>query len=362
MAAYTGIKEILKEHTERTRHDCFATCSTASSTAAKVAVLQDVSHFELTAGVRIVVKFTNQNTATSPSLNIQWTDENGDIQTSGAITIRKFTSPTSAYLWKAGETISFDFDGTYWQIASGSISDRLLHLENNIYNFYVAGGTISSASTSKYISTNSSSTPITLTHGKTIVRVTFSSDCYSTVQRSSSSVSNVLKIRIYTSTTYTDIPIVYYRNGKYYPLGAHKITAGISDRGYYYWLLNSTTIELLYLTGIEVTSEDGTVTSTQSVFLVRGNPKLISYNSESISYAVYADGLIEQWGVEAYLQEGTDSVSYPCPYQSTPNCEGHIMSNSSDSPQYRMNCYNVSNTNFSFYAFKGSFAWIAKGY
>lgn len=77
----------------------FATCSTASSTAVKVATIQDGASFTLITGITVYVKFTYANFDTIPRLNVNST---------GAITI------VGAKTWDAGAVISFTYDGTNW--------------------------------------------------------------------------------------------------------------------------------------------------------------------------------------------------------------------------------------------------------
>jgi len=48
----------------------YLTCSTAADTAAKTV---DCSGFELEAGAKITVKFTNANSANSPTMNVNGT-------------------------------------------------------------------------------------------------------------------------------------------------------------------------------------------------------------------------------------------------------------------------------------------------
>ena len=72
--------------------------------------------------------------------------------------------------------------------------------------------------------------------------------------------------------------------------------------------------------------------------------------------------MIEEWGVKVYSTQTTSSVTFPVVYKYTPNCEGHNMANNADSPQYRMNPYDINSNGFSFYAIKGDFSWIAIGY
>lgn len=82
----------------------YGTCSTGSSTAAKVVVCDG---FTLTKGARISVRFTSYNTATSPTLNVNST---------GAKTIKEYGTTASymTYRWPSGGVVGFVYDGTYW--------------------------------------------------------------------------------------------------------------------------------------------------------------------------------------------------------------------------------------------------------
>ncbi len=84
----------------------YATSSTSASTAAKVATVQSGT-MSLVEGAVVQVTFTNQNTASRPTLNVGGT---------GARQIRTLGTPY-AY-WAAGATVLFVYDGTYWQTAS----------------------------------------------------------------------------------------------------------------------------------------------------------------------------------------------------------------------------------------------------
>ena len=88
----------------------YATSSSSASTSAKTATVQEPPGFELKEGVVVSVKFTNANTASSPTLNVDGT---------GAKPIR--TLGTSSAYWAAGQTVLFVYDGTYWQVASAPV-------------------------------------------------------------------------------------------------------------------------------------------------------------------------------------------------------------------------------------------------
>lgn len=81
----------------------YATCSTASATATKVAVC---TGFKLTTGAAVLVKFSNTNSAASPSLNVN--------STGAKPIVAHGTTAIQAYAWKAGQAVMVVYDGTSW--------------------------------------------------------------------------------------------------------------------------------------------------------------------------------------------------------------------------------------------------------
>lgn len=85
----------------------YGTCTTAANTAAKVVTCANFD--QLLTGVTIHVKFSNVNTASNPTLNVNST---------GAKAIRRYgsTAPgqTAATSWQENSVVSFTYDGTYW--------------------------------------------------------------------------------------------------------------------------------------------------------------------------------------------------------------------------------------------------------
>lgn len=83
----------------------YGTCSTAANTAAKVVACPDFVLFD---GARIQVTFTNANTASAPTLNVNSTGAK-------PVYINKtVTSDTNLLLWTAGSKMEFVYDGTGW--------------------------------------------------------------------------------------------------------------------------------------------------------------------------------------------------------------------------------------------------------
>lgn len=104
----------------------YATCSTGGSTTAKVATISPtVTGWTRTTGSIITVKFSNANTATTPTLNVNST---------GAATIKSYTGAALAeaeYKWAADATLTFVFDGTYWRLQdSGSTAQIKVNADN----------------------------------------------------------------------------------------------------------------------------------------------------------------------------------------------------------------------------------------
>lgn len=109
----------------------YATCATASATAAKVATLSSGA-LTLTAGATVAVRFTNANTASSPTLNVGGT---------GAKAI--YTQGVRYAFWSAGSTVVFTYDGSYWRVASEPVYANTATIGNPAgYHLYFDGTNI----------------------------------------------------------------------------------------------------------------------------------------------------------------------------------------------------------------------------
>lgn len=104
----------------------YGTCSTAAGTNAKVVECENFGL--LLAGVTIHVKFTNSNTASTPTLNVNGT---------GAKSIYRYgtTKPgtSAAWSWYAGAIVSFTYDGSAW------IMNDMIGNDNTYDREYVNG-------------------------------------------------------------------------------------------------------------------------------------------------------------------------------------------------------------------------------
>jgi len=90
-----------------------AKCTTATSTAAKVATLDDSTDFALAAGVMVAVQFQYGNSAASPTLNVNSTGAKNIAIPSGATT-STINNGTTYNSWGAYETLIFTYDGSLW--------------------------------------------------------------------------------------------------------------------------------------------------------------------------------------------------------------------------------------------------------
>lgn len=86
----------------------FGTCSTAAGTAAKEVVIADPT-WNLQIGNIIGVKFTNTNSASSCTLNV-----NGSGAKSIYVNTSVYTGSSNAYVGGASGIIYYIYDGTYW--------------------------------------------------------------------------------------------------------------------------------------------------------------------------------------------------------------------------------------------------------
>ena len=96
----------------------YGTCSTAAGTSGKVST--DVAGCVICKGAVVSLSMTNDNTATSPSLNIVYTGSINLYAGNGT------TRPTTAngLGWTAGSTVPFVFDGQYWRVGDTASLSR----------------------------------------------------------------------------------------------------------------------------------------------------------------------------------------------------------------------------------------------
>ncbi|MBR2503339.1 MAG: tail fiber domain-containing protein [Oscillospiraceae bacterium] len=88
----------------------YGTCTTAAATAEKVVTVSGNTNWALTAGSIIAVKFTNTNTASNPTLNVNGTGAKNIFYGTAQI-----TTSSLSYAGYASRVLKFLYDGTqYW--------------------------------------------------------------------------------------------------------------------------------------------------------------------------------------------------------------------------------------------------------
>ena len=88
----------------------YGACSTGGATAAKTVTIDYSGTLTLYTGLTVNVKFTNANSAASPTLNVNST---------GAVPIVYATGAAAdAYAWDSGGVVTLAYDGTNWVIVS----------------------------------------------------------------------------------------------------------------------------------------------------------------------------------------------------------------------------------------------------
>lgn len=103
----------LMSSTDKSKSDmtniAYATCDTAAATSAKVATIDGNSNWKLQKGSIVVVKYTNTNTASNITLNVNNTGAKS-IWYNNAVN----TSNSNIIGGYAGRITTFMYDGTYW--------------------------------------------------------------------------------------------------------------------------------------------------------------------------------------------------------------------------------------------------------
>jgi hypothetical protein len=104
------LRSLISAGTNSSKDIYYGTCTTAAGTAAKVVTLTDSTGFTLQAGTMVAVKFSANNTASNPTLN---------VASSGAKSIMQYGTTAvgngnQTVGWIAGAIQIFVYDGTNW--------------------------------------------------------------------------------------------------------------------------------------------------------------------------------------------------------------------------------------------------------
>ena len=213
----------------------YAVCTTGASTAAKTVTASNwVETANLEAGARIVVKFNNSNTASSPTLNVNSTGAKSIVVNSGTI--------TSTQYWSTGAVVEFVYDGTYWCVV-GTVND-------NDTKYALRVGTA-----------NTTTNDETTTNGDVFIKLI----------RNGNFVQDGFRIKGFGGTTVTSDDEGYI-----------EITSDVSTT-----VVNNTTTSKYYLTG-------STTSSNTTGNLVKRSTVYVDTSSNIVANNIPATGLIWQ--------------------------------------------------------------------
>ena len=184
----------------------YASCTTAAATAAKTASVTNGT-FALGTGARVTVKFSNQNSANNPTLNINSTGAKNIFHNGAQIT----SGTNRGMLYGACD---FVYDGTQWLLVGNYINSTYT-VNNGTLTIKNAAGT----SLGTFTANQSSASNITIPCASQLLdqSVTFSAntDSYSASYpyRASVSVTGITS-STYASVTYSNAQVA---SGKYAP-------------------------------------------------------------------------------------------------------------------------------------------------
>lgn len=106
----------------------YASCGTAAGTAAKAASLS-AGRLQLKPGTTVAVRFTYENTAVNPTL---------DIDGTGARAV--YVQGVRSVYWAAGATVAFTYDGANWRVASEPVYASEAVIGNRAFKHVYIGG------------------------------------------------------------------------------------------------------------------------------------------------------------------------------------------------------------------------------
>lgn len=115
----------------------YGVCSTAAATVAKEVSIPGVD--ALTEGLSIRVKFANQNTASSPTLQV-------NSLTATSIKYQG-TSAAQSYEWASGEILDLVYDGTNWIIVDAGRATTSYYGITKLSSTYTSASTSNAATT-----------------------------------------------------------------------------------------------------------------------------------------------------------------------------------------------------------------------
>lgn len=103
-------------------------CTTAGATQVKVCTHANFTKY---VGATVCVKFSYANTASSPKLTVQNASSGATETATGYIYVNNAIM-SSDYYWKAQDTMTLVWDGTYWRVSDGYTRSAVEVLRNSI--------------------------------------------------------------------------------------------------------------------------------------------------------------------------------------------------------------------------------------
>lgn len=107
----------------------YGVCSTAGATAAKTVTCNG---FLLTNGSRIIIKYTNTNTANNPTLNVN----NGQTSLGAKPIYYKGAAMPATYI-SANELHEYIYDGTNWNYVGASTHDLVIDVTEATHTLHI---------------------------------------------------------------------------------------------------------------------------------------------------------------------------------------------------------------------------------
>ena len=98
----------------------YGTCSTAAGTAAKTVTIDFSGNLSLFAGLSIKVKFSNTNTASSPTLNVNGTGAKSIV----------FPGYTGSVTWAANQILDLTYNGSQWVVYNQDVYTKTQSLSS----------------------------------------------------------------------------------------------------------------------------------------------------------------------------------------------------------------------------------------
>ena len=282
------------------RKSFYGTCDTAAATAKKVVTLSDNAGWELKAGTIVGVKFTNTNTASSCTLNVNGTGDKSIWYNNAA-----YTGNSNTVCGVAGRINYYMYDGsTYWVWMNMGTLDGNTDTYTSAYSSTAAGTAAKVAGCTNYSLLDKSWLHVTIANANTSATAL-------TLNVNGNGAKSIYINGAASSTTNYTLPagtyLVYYASNIYYFRTDGKLTANITgDAG----TVNGKTVGINVPSNAVFTDTKNTAGSTDTsskIFLVgatsqAANPQTYSDNEVYVTSGVLTTKSVQVGGTAATIQ------------------------------------------------------------